>query len=91
MAVWRRLAHGRALRRAVRREPAVAERVNAIFADRAPGDLELGRRGKRDPLQGMRMWPGLALAETRMEHVLRRRSHSFWAITSAGKHLLDDR
>lgn len=33
MARWGRLLHGRALRRAVRREPAVAERVNAIFAD----------------------------------------------------------
>ena len=33
MAGWGRRLHGRALRRAVRREPAVAERVNAIFVD----------------------------------------------------------
>ena len=33
MARWGRRLHGRALRRAVRREPTVAERVNAIFVD----------------------------------------------------------
>ena len=33
MAGWGRRLHGRALRRAVRREPVVAERVNAIFVD----------------------------------------------------------
>jgi amidase len=33
MAGWGRRLHGRALRRALRRRPAVAERVNAIFAD----------------------------------------------------------
>jgi amidase len=33
MAAWGRRLHGRALRRAVRREPAVADRVNAIFVD----------------------------------------------------------
>lgn len=33
MAAAGRRLHGRALRRALRREPAVAERVNAIFAD----------------------------------------------------------
>ena len=33
MVAWGRLLHGRPLRRAVRRETTVAERVNAIFAD----------------------------------------------------------